>query len=144
MEEHFEAFAPDALLLELTEDLLPLQHVRRMLRVQLNAQPIPILALARRVHLTPPHMTVGVDDFLLPPYAPEELLARLQMLLWRFQQVNTQHQVQVGGLVLDLASRTVSADGQLLSLTLREYQLLQFLMTHRCRVFTRESLLAQV
>ena len=142
--EEFEAFAPDALLLELAEDLLLLLHVRRLLRSQLNTHPIPILALARRTHLSPPHLTVGVDDFLLPPYSAEELLARVQMLLWRFQQVDTQHRVQVGGLVIDLARRSASVDGQLLPLTVREFQLLQFLMTHRCRVFTRESLLMQV
>ena len=79
----FEAFAPNALLLELTDDLLMLQHVRRLLRSQLNAHPIPLLALARRAHLNPPHLIVGVDDFLLPPYPADELLARVQMLLWR-------------------------------------------------------------
>lgn len=144
LSEEFEAFAPDALLLELADDLLTLQHVRRLLRSQLNAHPVPILALARRSHLNPPHLIVGVDDFLMPPYAADELLARVQMLLWRFQQVDTQHRVQVGGLVIDLAHRSASAEGHLLSLTLREFQLLEFLMTHRCRVFTRESLLMQV
>lgn len=144
LQEKFEAFAPNALLLELTDDLLMLQHVRRLLRPQLNTHPVPILALARRVHLDPPHMIVGVDDFLLPPFLPEEMLARVQMLLWRFQQVDTQHRVQVGGLVIDLVRRSVTAEGRLLSLTLREFQLLQFLMTHRCRVFTRESLLMQI
>jgi two-component system alkaline phosphatase synthesis response regulator PhoP len=142
--EEFEEFAPSALLLELTDDLLMLQHVRRLLRGQLNAHPIPILALARRAHLDPPHLIVGVDDFLLPPYPADELLARVQMLLWRFQQVDTQHRVQVGGLVIDLARRSATADGQQLLLTLREFQLLEFLMTHRCRVFTRESLLMQI
>jgi DNA-binding response OmpR family regulator len=144
LEEEFEAFAPNALLLEMTGDLLPLQHVRRLLRRQLNAHPIPLLALARRVHLDPPHLIVGVDDFLLPPYSADELVARVQMLLWRFQQVDTQHRVQADGLILDLARRSVTAEGKLLPLTLREFQLLQFLMTHRCRVFTRESLLMQV
>ena len=50
----------------------------------------------------------------------------------------------MGGLIIDLALRSVAAEGRLLSLMLREFQLLQFLMTHRCRVFTRESLLMQV
>lgn len=142
--DEFEAFAPNLLLVELADDLLTLQHVRRQLRSHLNAHPIPLLALARRIHLDPPHLIVGVDDFLLSPYAPTELLARVQMLLWRFQQVDTQHRVQIGGLTLDLARRTASVDGRVLPLTLREFQLLQFLMTHRCRVFTRESLLRQV
>jgi two-component system alkaline phosphatase synthesis response regulator PhoP len=144
LQEEFEAFAPAMLLLEMTDDLLILQHVRRLLRSRLNSHPAPILALAHRAHLNPPHLIVGVDDFLLPPYSADELLARVQMLLWRFQQVDTQHRVQAGGLVIDLARRSLTADGTLLTLTLREFQLLQFLMTHRCRVFTRESLLTQV
>lgn len=142
--ETFEMFRPDALLLELGDDTLLLQHVRRLLRAELNQHPIPILALARRAHLRPAQLVVGVDDFLLPPYDADELLARIQMMLWRVKRVNAQNCVQAGGLTVDLGGRSVKADGKPVSLTPREYQLLLFLITHRDRAFTREALLAQV
>jgi len=142
--EAFVSFRPDAILLELGADIFILQHVRRLLRAELNAHPIPILAISRRSHLEPPHLVVAVDDFLLPPYSSDELLARVQMLLWRYQKVDSMHQVQSGGLRIDMARRTVTADENTLALTFREYQLLQFLVTHRTRSFTRESLLQQV
>jgi two-component system alkaline phosphatase synthesis response regulator PhoP len=137
-------FRPDALLLELGDDTLLLQHVRRLLRSELNTRPIPLLALARRTHLCPPQLVVGVDDFLLPPYDPEELLARVQMLLWRYKRLDTRQRVQVGALTVDLARRVVTAAGQRVALTPREFQLLQFLATHRPRAFTRDALVTQV
>src|SRR5438046_1301093 len=94
LREAFERVCPDALVLELAGDTLLLQHVRRLLRTELNTRPLPILALAHRAHLDPPHLVVGVDDFLLPPYASDELLARMQMLLWRYKRVNAQNCVQ--------------------------------------------------
>lgn len=142
--EAFASFRPDGLLLELGDDIFVLQHVRILLRAELNAQPVPLLGIAHRSHLNPPHLVVGVDDFVLPPYNPDEVLARVQMLLWRFQQVNSLHQVNCGGLHIDLARRWVTADGCAVTFTLREYQLLQFLVTHSSRAFTRESLLLQV
>lgn len=138
------SFRPDALLLELGDDTLLLQHVRRLLREELNTRPIPLLALARRTHLSPPQLTVGVDDFLLPPYDPGELLARMQMLLWRYKRVDTRQCVQVGALTVDLARRVVLSAGQRIALTPREFQLLQFLATHRPRAFTRDVLVSQV
>src|SRR5437868_5009197 len=64
----FEAQNPDALVLELAEDILLLHHVRRVLRSAFNARPLPVFALVRPVHLDPPHLVVGVDDFLVAPF----------------------------------------------------------------------------
>lgn len=142
--DSFEIFRPDALIVELGDDMLLLQHVRRLLRAELNMRPIPILALARRSHLCPPQLVVGVDDFLLPPYGAEELVARMKMLLWRYKRVDAQQCVSVGSITIDLSRKSVTADGKRISLTPREYLLLQFLATHRPRAFTREALVAQV
>ncbi|HLK58565.1 MAG TPA: response regulator transcription factor [Chthonomonadaceae bacterium] len=139
-----EVCFPDLLVLESDADALILQHVRRVLRAELNAHPIPLLALTPSAPRQSSLLTVGVDDFILPPYAPDELLARVQMLLWRFQKTHPQQHTQVGGLVLDMARRVVTADAHPVTLTLREFQLLQFLMTHRNRTFTREALMQLV
>lgn len=140
----FDAFLPDGLLVELQDDVLLLQHVRRILRADLNARPIPLLALARPAHLTPFQLVVGVDDFLLPPYDANELTARIQMLLWRYRRVDAQHCVRIGDMTIDTARRLVMIGTRRIALTPKEYLLLQFLATHRRNAFTREALQAQV
>ncbi len=144
LREAFEEFRPEAMVLALGEDVFLLHHVHRLLRTELNAHPVPILALARPSHLEPAQLVAGVDDFVLPPYCATEVLARIQLLFWRNKRVNAQHLVQCGGLVMDIARRCVTAEGTPIGFTVREYQLLQFLMTNRSRAFTRESLLSQV
>src|SRR5438046_2822198 len=99
----FETLNPDGHVLELAEDNMLLQHVRRLLREALNCRPIPLLALAQPAHLNPPHLVVAADDFLLPPYSSDELLARMQMLFWRFQRADAQNCIQAGELTLDMA-----------------------------------------
>jgi DNA-binding response OmpR family regulator len=140
----FESFNPDAIVLELAEDILLLHQVRRVLRSAFNARSLPVFALVRPAHLKPPQFVVGVDDFLVAPYATAELVARMQMLFWRFQRAEIGNCLRSGDLKLDIARHAVTIGDQPIPLTLREYQLLQFLMTHRGRTFTRESLLAQV
>jgi len=140
----FEAFNPDAVVVELAEDILLLHHVRQILRCAFNARPLPVLALARQAHLSPPHLIVGVDDFMVAPFRPVELVARIQMLFWRFQRAEIGNCLRSGELTLDIARHTVTIAERPVAFTLREYQLLQFLMTHRGRTFTRESIVAQV
>jgi DNA-binding response OmpR family regulator len=89
-------------------------------------------------------MGSGLDDFLLAPYIPAELAARLKLLLWKHNRVDAEQLIKVGELVVDQANYAVYIAGQPLELTFKEYELLRFLATHRGRVFTREALLNQV
>ena len=89
-------------------------------------------------------MSAGLDDFLLAPYLPAELVARLKLLLWKHNRVDAEQLIKVGELVVDQANYAVYLAGQPLELTFKEYELLRFLATHRGRVFTREALLNQV
>ena len=79
LHEAFNTFQPDALLVELGADILALQHVRRVLREDLKARPVPIIVLAQSRHLNPAQFIVAADDFILPPYSPEEIVARIKM-----------------------------------------------------------------
>lgn len=85
-------------------------------------------------------LEIGGDDYLVKPFAFAELLARVRALLRRGQAAITPAELQVGDLVLDTSRRRVTRRGQVLALTMREYQLLEYLVRHAGRLVTRTEL----
>ncbi len=142
----FAGRPPDVLLADLSgaADCLPLRHVARLLcSVWGDDVPKPTrLALLTPRHLSQPDWAAFVDDFLLPPYAPAELLARLSLLSFRKRHVQTGDRLALADLVLELSAGCArDSDGLLLPLTPREYELLRFLCLHRGKFFARDRLL---
>lgn len=84
------------------------------------------------------------DDFLVWPSLPDELLARLRLVIRRRHKDDPTHVVRFGDLAIDTANYRVSVAGQHITLTYKEYELLRFLATNRDRVFSREQLLSRV
>jgi DNA-binding response OmpR family regulator len=85
----------------------------------------------------------GCDDFLVRPFAYEELLARIRAVLRR--TTPAAHEVRRAGLIIaDLATRSVLVADVAVSLAGKEYELLLKLMTDPTRVFTKEELLREV
>lgn len=80
----------------------------------------------------------GADDYLVKPYAFEELLARIRIQLRHSDRVRLQR--AVGDLTIDLPSRSASRAGRLLDLTPREFDLLAYLLSLRGEVATRQML----
>jgi two-component system copper resistance phosphate regulon response regulator CusR len=85
----------------------------------------------------------GADDYLPKPFDFKELLARLRALLRRPRELRGET-LRVGDLVLNTASRTVTRGGQSVSLTAKEYALLEFLVLNRGRVVGREEIAEHV
>jgi DNA-binding response OmpR family regulator len=88
---------------------------------------------------------LGGDDYLVKPFSPRELLARIKAIFRRIEQQGaepgtTQHL----DLTLDLAARVARVDGVALELTNKEFELLKYLIEHKGRAFTREQLLTAV
>lgn len=85
-----------------------------------------------------------IDDFIVKPVNTEELLQRVRKLLWRSSKLEDAEAIKIGDLLINLESYQVHVKNELISLTLKEFELLKFLATHRGKVYTREFLLNQI
>lgn len=133
---------PSFVILDLMLPHLDGWEVCRELR---RASDVPILMLtAREEELDRVvGLSMGADDYVVKPFSPRELVARVKAILRRARPQASQPQGQLaqGGLVLDLQKRKVTLHGQPVTLTPFEYKLLQALMAAPGRIFTREELL---
>ncbi len=84
------------------------------------------------------------DDFVVTPFRPGELEARLKHLFWRTGTGTRPELIEYGPLLLNLETYQAGIGGRPLDLTYMEYELLKFLATHPGKVFTRETLLSRV
>lgn len=84
-------------------------------------------------------LEAGADDYLVKPFAFEELLARLRALSRRPAAAVSTAQ-ECGGLAVDTASRKVTAEGQSIDVTRKEFDILELLMTNRGQVVTKEQI----
>jgi DNA-binding response OmpR family regulator len=85
----------------------------------------------------------GADDYLVKPFAFAELLARLRALVRRGRAPETPRR-SVGDLNMDLVTRKVSRGDRAVELTVREFELLEYLMRHQAQVVSRETLARDV
>lgn len=118
-------------------------QVCRELRDQGSKVPILMLTARDAVEDRVRGLDSGADDYLVKPFAFQELLARIRALLRRQSEVKTT-QIQVGDLVLDTVTLRATRAGQVIELTAREYALLEFLMRHPRQVLSRTQIAEHV
>lgn len=86
----------------------------------------------------------GADDYLVKPFGVMELLSRIKAVLRRAAPAQETRQLEVGSLMMDLDRRSVVSQGEPVTLTNKEFELLQYMMRHPQIVLTRERLLDRV
>jgi DNA-binding response OmpR family regulator len=122
-------------------------EVCRALRADRVTAAIPIIMVTARAEETDRivGLEIGADDYVSKPFSPNELIARIRALMRRAKRSDTDDtSLTLGPLVMDLERHTVTAGGQLVKLTAKEFMLLQYLLQHRGRVLSRDLLLGDV
>ncbi len=92
-------------------------------------------------------LKLGGDDYVVKPFSPGELMARIEALLRRagkIQSTDDMDQIHVGSLTINQKSRKVAVSQKVINLTLKEYELLLFLYEHKNQVLSREQLLNHI
>lgn len=90
-------------------------------------------------------LKIGADDYMVKPFSPRELIARMEAVMRRTQPVKVEeNKIHVGELELDLNGRLLFIEQEIIRLTRKEYDLLLFLVEHQGQVFTREHLHEQI
>jgi two-component system response regulator MprA len=137
-----ERSAPDLVVLDVALPGMDGLAVCRRLRDKGFSQPVLMLTARDGVADRVAGLEVGADDYLIKPFATEELVARLRALMRRGGGAG--RLLSLGDLTLDLDTRELRRDGRLIELTAREAALLELLMRSPRRVVTREQALEDV
>jgi len=137
---------PDIILMDwMMPGVSGLELTRRLRREPVTAD-IPIIMLTAKVTEDDKvaGLEAGTDDYIIKPFSPRELVARIHAVLRRANPADDQGRIHSGDLVLDTVSRRVLADGQELRMGPTEYRLLEFFMSNQGRAYSRSQLLDHV
>jgi DNA-binding response OmpR family regulator len=142
------ARAPDLLVLDLMLPHVDGLEVCRLIRANEATAAIPIIMLTARAEESERivGLEVGADDYLAKPFSPNELVARVRALMRRAQRgaAPASKALAYGPIALDAERHLVSSDGLDVTLTAKEFLLLEYLLQHRGRVLSRDVLLTDV
>jgi two-component system alkaline phosphatase synthesis response regulator PhoP len=124
-------------------------EVCRRIRAGERGARVPVLMLTARSSEADKvvGLEIGADDYVTKPFSPRELVARVKALLRRAYEetADAPHErYERGGLSIDFDTYEVHRDGERIELSLREFELLRFFVTHPNRVFERGQLLELV
>ncbi|WP_129674150.1 response regulator transcription factor [Candidatus Chloroploca sp. Khr17] len=134
---------PDLVILDLMLPGLDGLEVAKRLRA---ASEVPIIILTARDAVADRvrGLEYGADDYLVKPFAFEELLARIRVQLRRRQTAQQHEQLRFSNLTLDTASRELRVGERRVELTTKEYDLLELFLRHPNQVLTREVIFDRV
>ncbi len=134
---------PALLILDL---MLPEMSGWDVMRALRPASQVPVIMLTARDDPTDKvvGLELGADDYVVKPFDPKELLARVRAVLRRVRPPEEEAPLTVGDLVVDPARHEVTRDNQRIDLTATEFAILHVLADHPGRVYTRLQLLESV
>jgi DNA-binding response OmpR family regulator len=141
-----EAAPPDLVILDLMLPGLNGLEVCKALRAHTRTTALPIIMLTARGEESERIIGLdsGADDYVVKPFRPNELMARVRALLRRTKPEIKEPVLRCGPITIDVERHTVSDAGEAVRLTAKEFLLLQYLIEHRGRVLSRDRLLSDV
>ncbi|MDQ2714788.1 MAG: response regulator transcription factor, partial [Chloroflexota bacterium] len=135
----------DALILDLMLPGLDGIEICRQVRAERITTPILMLTARKAVEDRVKGLKMGADDYLVKPFAMEELLARVDALLRRRDRtLDDSTELRVGELTLNLVRHEARRADRIIELTSKEFALLEFLMRHPRQVLTRTQIIDHV
>jgi two-component system phosphate regulon response regulator PhoB len=137
---------PDIILMDwMMPGISGLELTRRLRRDSLTVD-IPVIMLTAKITEDDKvaGLEAGCDDYVLKPFSPRELIARIHAVLRRSSPTDEQGRIAAGDLVLDTLSHKVSAGDKEVHLGPTEYRLLEFFMSHAGRAYSRAQILDHV
>ena len=144
--EKFAKTNPDLILLDLMLPEISGTEVCRQIRVKSQVPIIMLTAKDTEVDKVV-GLELGADDYVVKPYSKAELVARIKAVLRRQGSDSTNEpsgSISAGPVVIDVERHQVSINDQLISLPLKEFELLEFLVRNSGRVLTRTQLIDRV
>ncbi|HEU4528941.1 MAG TPA: response regulator transcription factor [Actinomycetota bacterium] len=138
-----ERSAPDVILLDV---MLPDGDGRDLAREVRKTSDIPIIMVTARSEEIDRvlGLELGADDYVVKPFSARELAARIRAIMRRGHPTRRREQIEIGELVLDPASRTLTKAGGTVELAAREFDLLHMLMANAGQVVRREDIMDEV
>lgn len=138
---------PDLLTVDLALPGISGLELCRIVRNDSRVRTLPIIVVTTKAERTDVLTAYehGVDDFLVKPFDPRELLARIRAVLRRYDTQDHRPEIyEYGGLRLNVLQHTAQVDGATLSLTAKEFGLLHLLLKRRGYVLSRDYLLEYI
>jgi len=137
------AHRPDLVVLDL---MLPGMDGLEVCRRMRGQGPVPVIMLTARGDEDDRilGLEVGADDYVTKPFSPRELVLRVESVLRRVRPAQPAGILRAAGLSIDPSARRAVKNGTELALTVREFDLLAFLLRHPGRVYGREDLMREV
>ena len=87
---------------------------------------------------------LGVDEYISKPFSPKILVARVEAILRRTNQLNAEEELEAGGILIDKAAHSVQIDGKLVELSYKEFELLSYFVENKGIALSREKILNSV
>src|SRR5438552_9862124 len=143
------AHVPDALVLDLMLPQVDGLEICRVVRGNPATAATPIIMLTARAEESDRivGLEIGADDYLAKPFSPNELVARVRALVRRAQRsapTAAGRPVSYGSIAIDPERHTITDAGDPVTLTAKEFMLLEYFLQHRGRVLSRDVLLTDV
>jgi two-component system alkaline phosphatase synthesis response regulator PhoP len=135
---------PDAVLVDILARSQESAELWQLITGIKKTKGLPLVALLPEEEAGRYDFVLGTDEFVLKPYRPVELIARIRRVLKWSRGIDNKEVIRHGTLLINVANYEVAVGGKRIELTYKEYELLKFLALNKGKVFNRDTLLNRI